>query len=126
MVSFFNDRGGNKFERTIALNAAADALGFDPDARKAMTHVETLIGIMSKAELTWNDIPGRFSLEKALGEVTIQALCEQDPGLALTVRSQHDPELRTSLLARYVQCIEVAKPGEVMTVQQALINCESD
>ena len=120
---------GNKFERAIALNSAADALGFDPDTRKAMTHVEILIGIMSKAELTWHDIPGKFSLEKALGEATIQALCEQDPGLALTVRAQYEPELRTSLLARYVQCIEVAKPGEVMTVQQAmqaLIDCESD
>lgn len=117
----------HKFERTLALNTAADKLGFDDPTRKAMTHVETLIAVMSKAKLTWGDVPGRFSLEDALGGAILEALCAQDPGLELTVRAQHDPELRSSLLEKYVECIEVARPGETMAVQQtlqALINCE--
>lgn len=118
----------NKLERTLALNIAADKLGFDETTRRAMTHMETLITAMSQAELTWGDIPAKFSLESALGETTLQTVCALDPGFELTVRAQHDPKLRTSLLESYVECIGIARPGETATIEQtlqALINRES-
>ena len=114
----------NRFERTLALNTAAESLGLDPTTRKAMTHVETLISALSQLGLTWNDIPEKFSLDDAIrstmGEVALKDLCAADPGLELTIQAQHDSDLRATLLGQYVQCIEVAIPGEVMTIEQTI------
>ena len=110
----------NKFERGLALNCAADFLGFDETTRRAMIHMETLIATLGRFEFTWDDIPERFSLESAVGETTLKALCTIDPGLELVVRAQSDPDLRGGLLAKYVQCIEVSMPGETMTLEQTL------
>ncbi len=114
-----------KIERTLALNNAADQLGFDADTRRAMTHVETLISVLEKAGMTWADVPDNFTLEKAIGEspdamMVLETGRALDPGLVLAEQAQYDPGLRTALLAKYVQCIEVALPGERMTVEETL------
>ena len=113
-----------KLKRTLALNTAADRLGFDETTRRAMTHIETVVAIMSMAGVTWEDVPETFSVERTItkkfGEHGAAILRTIDSGLELVIESERDPELRTRLLERYVQCIELARPGETMTLAQTL------